>query len=54
MHLKDYLNLAIADALKQLNYDHSNTLVSISNRPDLSDYQSNVAMSLAKLAKNLR
>ena len=51
MHLKDYLNLAIADALKQLNYDHSNTLVSISNRPDLSDYQSNVAMSLAKLAK---
>ncbi len=51
MHLKDYLNLAIIDALKQLNYDHSNTLVSISNRPDLSDYQSNVAMSLAKLAK---
>ncbi|MCR4555400.1 MAG: arginine--tRNA ligase [Alphaproteobacteria bacterium] len=51
MHLKDYLNLAIANALKQLNYDHSNTLVSISNRPDLSDYQSNVAMPLAKLAK---
>ncbi|MCR4624171.1 MAG: arginine--tRNA ligase [Alphaproteobacteria bacterium] len=51
MHLKDYLNLAIADALRQLNYDHSNTLVSISNRPDLSDYQSNVAMPLAKLAK---
>lgn len=51
MNLKDYLNSAIADTLKQLNYDHSNTLVSISNRPDLSDYQSNVAMPLAKLMK---
>lgn len=51
MHLKDYLNSAIVSALKQLNYNHSNTLVSISNRPDLSDYQSNVAMPLAKLAK---
>ena len=51
MHLKDYLNLAIADALKQLDYNTSNALVSISNRPDLSDYQSNVAMPLAKSVK---
>ncbi len=51
MHLKDYLNSAIVNALNQLNYDASNTLVSISNRPDLSDYQSNVAMPLAKIEK---
>ena len=51
MHLKDYLNSAIVHALTQLNYDASNTLVSISNRPDLSDYQSNVAMPLAKIEK---
>ena len=51
MSLKDYLNEAIIKALKQFNYDTSNTLVSVSNRPDLSDYQSNVAMPLAKLAK---
>ncbi|MBO4405564.1 MAG: arginine--tRNA ligase [Alphaproteobacteria bacterium] len=51
MNLKDYLNSAIVNALEQLNYDASNTLVSISNRPDLSDYQSNVAMPLARLVK---
>lgn len=51
MNLKDYLNSAIVNALEQLNYDASNTLVSTSNRPDLSDYQSNVAMPLAKLMK---
>ena len=51
MHLKDYLNSAIVKVLKQLGYDASNTLVSISNRPDLSDYQSNVAMPLAKIVK---
>ena len=51
MNLKDYLNEAIKKALRQFNYDTSNTLVSISNRPDLSDYQSNGAMPLAKLAK---
>lgn len=51
MNLKDYLSEAIVKTLKQLNYDASNTLVSVSNRPDLSDYQSNIAMSLAKLAK---
>ena len=51
MNLKDYLNSAITNALEQLSYDVSNTLVSISNRPDLSDYQSNVAMPLAKIAK---
>lgn len=51
MNLKDYLSEAIVKTLKQLNYDASNTLVSVSNRPDLSDYQSNIAMPLAKLAK---
>ena len=51
MNLKDYLSEAIKKTLKQFNYDTSNTLVSVSNRPDLSDYQSNVAMPLAKLAK---
>lgn len=51
MNFKDYLSEAIVKTLKQLNYDASNTLVSVSNRPDLSDYQSNIAMPLAKLAK---
>ena len=51
MNLKDYLSETIKKALSQFNYDVSNTLVSVSNRPDLSDYQSNVAMPLAKLAK---
>ena len=51
MSLKDYLDSAIASALKQLNYDVSNTMVSISNRPDLSDYQSNIAMPLARILK---
>ena len=51
MNLKDYLNEAIIKALEQFGYDTSNTLVSVSNRPDLSDYQSNIAMPLARFVK---
>lgn len=51
MNLRSYLSGSIIDALKQLGCESSNALVSISNRPDLSDYQSNVAMPLAKTLK---
>lgn len=51
MNLRDHLNEIIKKALENFNYDTSNTLVSISNRPDLSDYQSNIAMPLAKFVK---
>ena len=51
MNLKDYLNEIIIRALEEFNYDASSTLVSVSNRPDLSDYQSNIAMPLAKFVK---
>lgn len=51
MSLKDYLNEVIIKALEEFNYDASNTLVSVSNRPDLSDYQSNIAMPLARFVK---
>ncbi len=49
MNLKDYLDSAIMKVLKQLEYSATNTLVSVSNRPDLSDYQSNIAMPFAKI-----
>ena len=51
MNLKDYLNDIIIRALEEFNYNASSTLVSVSNRPDLSDYQSNIAMPLAKFVK---
>lgn len=51
MNLKDYASEAIVKALEQLEYNTSNTLVSTSNRPDLSDYQSNIAMPLARFVK---
>ena len=51
MNLKDYLNNIIIRALEEFNYNASSTLVSVSNRPDLSDYQSNIAMPLAKFVK---
>jgi len=51
MNLRDHLNEVIKKALENFNYDTSNTLVSISNRPDLSDYQSNIAMPLARFVK---
>lgn len=51
MNLKDYVSEVIIKALEQFEYNASNTLVSISNRPDLSDYQSNIAMPLARFVK---
>ncbi len=48
MNMKFFLNQQLVQTLKTLGYEVNDALVSQSNRPDLSDYQSNVAMSLAK------
>lgn len=49
-NLRNYLEISIANTLSRLGYESSNAFVTPSNRPELSDYQSNVAMSLAKIA----
>lgn len=51
MNLKRYLEDTILKAIDQLGYSTNGAFVTYSNRPDLSDYQSNVAMPLAKSAK---
>ncbi len=48
MNIKEFINQSVLNILKKLDYDSQDALISKSNRPDLSDYQSNVAMSLAK------
>ncbi len=48
MNLKLYFEKKMSDVLNQLKYDIKNPMVTCSNRPELSDYQSNVAMPLAK------
>lgn len=48
MNIKDFINHNVLQILKDLSYESTDALISKSNRPDLSDYQSNVAMSLAK------
>ncbi len=50
MNIKEFLNSEVLEVLKSLGYDAKDALVSRSNRPELSDYQSNVAMPLAKVA----
>ncbi len=51
MNIKDYLNNEIIKAFQNKGYTTTDAILSQSNRPDLSDYQSNVAMSLAKQEK---
>lgn len=51
MTLKEYLEQAILKIVSELGYPTDNAMVTISNRPDLSDYQSNIAMSLARSAR---
>ncbi len=50
MNIKEFLNTQVLDVIKALGYEVKDALVSRSNRPELSDYQSNVAMPLAKVA----
>ena len=50
MNIKEFLNGQVLEILKSLSYDVKDALVSRSGRPELSDYQSNAAMPLAKVA----
>ncbi|MGN0919427.1 MAG: arginine--tRNA ligase [Alphaproteobacteria bacterium] len=50
MNIKEFLNEEVLSVLKNLGYEAQDALVLRSNRPELSDYQSNVAMPLAKMA----
>ena len=52
MNIKKYIEQEIIDALQKAGIETKDAFVSQSNRPDLSDYQSNAAMALAK--KNQR
>ncbi len=51
MNLKSYFEEVIINILKKQGHIIKNAMVTCSNRPDLSDYQSNIAMSLAKQLK---
>ena len=48
MNIKEFLNEQVLAILKKLDYAVEDALVSRSGRPELSDYQSNAAMPLAK------
>ena len=50
MNIKEFLNAEVLQVITGLGYDVKDALVSRSGRPELSDYQSNVAMPLAKQA----
>ena len=50
MNIKEFLNAEVLCVLKNLGDGAKDALVSRSNRPELSDYQSNAAMPLAKAA----
>ena len=47
-NLKQFFTNEVFTATKALGFDVADALVSQSNRPDLSDYQSNIALPLAK------
>jgi arginyl-tRNA synthetase len=50
----DYKEIIYSDlmvALQKLGYDNSGAVISASNKPELADYQTNVAFMLAKQAK---
>ena len=50
MNIKEFLNEQVLEVLKNLGYEAQDALVARSGRPELSDYQSNAAMPLAKVA----
>ena len=53
--LENKLNKTLTDIFKQLNLDEKFAFVKVSDRPDLSDFQCNGALALAKIAhKNPR
>ena len=47
-NIRTFLDMEITTILNELGYISTEAYISQSNRPDLSDYQSNVAMVLAK------
>ena len=47
-NIKKYLNSEIAAILRAKGYEAQDAMISQSNRPELSDYQCNIAMVLAK------
>lgn len=51
MNLLSEIKNRVANAFKTAGFDNSNTLVRTSDRPELSDYQSNGALPLAKSMK---
>lgn len=52
MDIKNYLNNLLQNALKNLNLESTNAFVTYSDRPEISDFQTNIAFSLAKINKN--
>lgn len=51
MNLSSCIKEKVAKAYQQCGYDETQTLVKLSDRPDMSDYQSNGALPLAKQLK---
>lgn len=51
MDFKELLQKDLFFALEKCGYPTQNAIVSDSNKPDIADYQSNVAFSLSKIAK---
>lgn len=51
MNFKELLQKDLLLALEKCGYPTQNAVVSDSNKPDIADYQSNVAFSLSKIAK---
>lgn len=51
MTIIETLNDALLDIFKKLNYDEKYALFQYSDRPDLSDFQTNCAMPLCKIYK---
>ncbi len=47
-NLKHFFEAQVIKSLQKLGYNESNAIISQSNRPDLSDYQSNISLPLAK------
>ena len=51
MNLQNTVKQKVAKAFELAGFENANTLVRTSDRPDISDYQSNGALALAKIAK---
>ena len=51
MNLQNTVKQKVAKAFEMAGFENANTLVRTSDRPDISDYQSNGALALAKIAR---